>query len=123
MPHNCVDESSKMQFLYVTYRYDEVRITLGEHDRTKLDPNEKELIVKPKNVIMHPGYDRSTGNDDIALIRLDSPLQWDTAKKLRPVCLATSPPPVESTSIVMGWGDTMHGKYSRYHGRNPMQLS
>ena len=123
MPHKSIDEFSKMRFFYVTYRYLRVQITFGDHNQNKEDVHEKTLEVRHRNVIIHPRHNRQTEENDIALITLDTPLNWKTEKHLRPVCLPTSPPTTGRNSVVMGWGDVKFGKYSRYHCSNPMQLS
>lgn len=47
-------------------------ITLGDHDRTVVEPSQ--VAVTTSTYTLHPGWDSATLADDLALIRLPSPV-------------------------------------------------
>ncbi|XP_056613050.1 chymotrypsin-like protease CTRL-1 [Triplophysa dalaica] len=77
---------------------------LGEHDRgSDVDPVQVKRVVQ---VIAHPRYERSTFNNDIALLRLSSAVQLTSY--ITPVCLVSSSVSVLSQTycVTTGWGRT-----------------
>uniref|UniRef100_A0A673CRH2 Peptidase S1 domain-containing protein n=1 Tax=Sphaeramia orbicularis TaxID=375764 RepID=A0A673CRH2_9TELE len=75
------------------------------HQRT--NPNEVSRTVT--TIILHPNYDSNTNNNDIALLRLSSPVTF--TDYIRPVCLAASDSVFNSgtDSWVTGWGTVQEG--------------
>ncbi|XP_019904178.3 suppression of tumorigenicity 14b isoform X2 [Esox lucius] len=60
-----------------------------------------------KQIIQHPGYNKDSYDNDIALMELDSPVEL--SQNIWPVCLPSAThdfPPGKSVWIT-GWGDTM----------------
>ena len=55
-------------------------------------------------IIPHEDYDPTTTNNDIALIRLRTPIQYTVA--VQPVCLPRSAETENTLCIISGWGDT-----------------
>jgi hypothetical protein len=47
-------------------------ITLGDHDRTVVEPSQ--IAVSTTTYTVHPGWNSATLADDLALIRLPSPV-------------------------------------------------
>ena len=60
-------------------------------------------------IIKHPAYDKDTNDNDIALIRLSSPVRF--TDYIRPVCLAATDSVFNSgtDSWVTGWGAIREG--------------
>ncbi|KAK2908433.1 hypothetical protein Q8A67_004270 [Cirrhinus molitorella] len=83
-----------------------LQVTVGEHIRGKDEGTEQTRTVS--KVFVHPGYNHSSTDSDIALLRLQSPIALD--RFAIPICL----PPANGTfgrtigavrmSTVSGWG-------------------
>uniref|UniRef100_A0A673CVN4 Peptidase S1 domain-containing protein n=1 Tax=Sphaeramia orbicularis TaxID=375764 RepID=A0A673CVN4_9TELE len=78
------------------------RISLGRQNLRGRNPNE--ISRRVATIILHPNYDSNTNNNDIALLRLSSPVTF--TDYIRPVCLAASDSVFNSgtDSWVTGWG-------------------
>lgn len=81
---------------------------LGEFD--KANKEEQEISVKTKKIIMHPNYDAQSLDYDIALIKLETPLQ-EFSVYIRPVCMPGGDAKfdAESKCYVTGFGRTQQG--------------
>ncbi|XP_078147060.1 uncharacterized protein LOC139919094 [Centroberyx gerrardi] len=83
------------------------RIFLGRQNQEGYNPNE--VFRKVSEIILHPSYDRDTNDNDIALLRLSSPVKF--TDYIRPVCLAASDSVFNNgtDSWVTGWGRIQEG--------------
>ncbi|XP_064102990.1 trypsin-like [Macrobrachium nipponense] len=87
-----------------------VRVTIGEHDWKKNSetPYTKSLMVD--EIIVRPDYEPTTVDNDVALLKLSSPIEFPADNKIAPICL---PPPdnlyenVKATGT--GWGRLSFG--------------
>ncbi|XP_052431871.1 chymotrypsin-like protease CTRL-1 [Carassius gibelio] len=80
------------------------RVILGEHNRDSNDePIQIELVSK---VITHPLFNRATFNNDIALLKLSSPVTL--TPRISPVCLPESNARIVpgTRCFTTGWGQT-----------------
>ncbi|KAM9716095.1 transmembrane protease serine 2 isoform 2-T2 [Menidia menidia] len=71
---------------------------------TQAGPNTNEILRGVSQVIVHPDYNDTLFNNDIALMKLNSPVTFNDF--IRPVCLASSSSQIfSSTSCwATGWG-------------------
>ncbi|XP_037319140.2 transmembrane protease serine 9-like isoform X2 [Pungitius pungitius] len=83
------------------------QVSLGRQNLQGINPNGVSRTVA--SIILHPQYNRSTSNNDIALLRLSSPVQF--TDYIRPVCLAASDSVFNTGtgSWVTGWGAVQEG--------------
>ncbi len=82
-------------------------VYLGRQTQEGTNANEQSSGVSA--IIKHPNYDKSSQNNDIALLRLSSPVTF--TEYIRPVCLASESSTFfnRTLSWVTGWGDTEAG--------------
>lgn len=76
----------------------------------KLIRDENEIIRYPKRIIIHPQYDTSLRDNDIALIKMNAPIDASN-NTIRPICLPNKNlnlTDVASKRLfkIIGWGDT-----------------
>lgn len=83
------------------------QISLGRQTLEGKNPNEVSRTVA--EIIVNPNYESSTNNNDIALLRLSSPVKF--TDYIRPVCLAASGSVFNNgtDSWVTGWGSIEEG--------------
>merc|ERR1711872_558178 len=84
-----------------------LQIKVGEHDHRVNDGNEQ--VIDIEKIISHPNYNRRTLKNDIALIKLKSPLRLNS--RVKTVCLPVrnSRPSVGSRQCYLsGWGSIQH---------------
>ncbi len=77
-----------------------VKVVVGDHVTTAHDPSEREYF--PKQFLLHEDFNRTTMDNDIALIKLTQAIEYNEV--IAPVCLPTSPPPVGEICTTTGWG-------------------
>ncbi|CAG0905211.1 unnamed protein product, partial [Darwinula stevensoni] len=81
-------------------------VTLGDLDRST--PDESESIQIPARAIIHPQYDTPTWlSNDVALLKLETPLNFSAFPHIRPICLSSGVNPGEGTNGDSG-GPLMH---------------
>lgn len=91
-----------------TEELSEVEIILGLHTLKPLDPQ----IVrrKLKRVVRHKGYHSDSFYNDIAILKMDSPVEFSDT--ISPVCLpsfGTTDLYVNKAAVVVGWGALQEG--------------
>ncbi|XP_056606589.1 tryptase-like [Triplophysa dalaica] len=84
-----------------------MRVYLGRKTQQGVNIHEVSRTVKSR--IIHSAYDSSTVNNDIALLRLSSPVTF--TDYIRPVCLASqnSVFASDTSSWITGWGQILNG--------------
>ncbi|XP_063078038.1 polyserase-2-like isoform X2 [Engraulis encrasicolus] len=89
-------------------------ISLGRQSLHGSNPHEVTRTVA--EVILHPGYDPSSNDNDMALLRLSNPVTFNNY--IRPVCLAASGSIFHqgSDNWVTGWGAISEGESLPYPG-------
>lgn len=83
------------------------KISLGRQNLEGDNPNEVSRDVA--QIVLHPNYDSDSSDNDIALLKLSSPVSF--TDYIRPVCLAASDSVFNSDtdSWVTGWGRINEG--------------
>ncbi|KAL7639031.1 UNVERIFIED_CONTAM: hypothetical protein RMT77_010565 [Armadillidium vulgare] len=100
---HCVDGESS----------NEIVVSLGDHNKIQNSETEKTVHRNIVKIIMHENYNKQTVDNDIALLQLDQPIEFN--KAISPVCL---PFGLKDTSIsgkigvVTGWGAIILGGQS-----------
>ncbi|CAB1343707.1 unnamed protein product [Coregonus sp. 'balchen'] len=84
-------------------------IILGRQNQEGSNPNEVSRTVA--QIVLHPVYNNDNNDNDIALLRLTSPVSF--TNYIRPVCLAASDSFYHNgtDSWVTGWGNINEGKF------------
>lgn len=88
---------------FINFNKDQLQAVIGDYDISTEDETARELIGLD-SVFMHPDYNATTGENDIALVKLKTPVDLN---KHTPVCL-----PAQGTDFtgeqatVLGWGVT-----------------
>ncbi|XP_061452906.1 trypsin-like [Rhineura floridana] len=77
-------------------------VRLGEHDLKRLDWSEQLKLAS--KVIVHPGYDPRTKNNDLMLVKLLTPVCLNN--KVNIIDLPTNCPVPGTECVVSGWGTT-----------------
>lgn len=75
-------------------------VTAGEHDLTMIDPGEQSIRVR--QIVIHPGFDSTTSNNDFALLQLATPIQYNAF--IGPIELASRSPAPGTICVASGWG-------------------
>eukprot|EP00112_Aurelia_sp_Birch-Aquarium-sp1_P008555 Seg1946.5 transcript_id=Seg1946.5/GoldUCD/mRNA.D3Y31 product="Mannan-binding lectin serine protease 1" protein_id=Seg1946.5/GoldUCD/D3Y31 len=85
------------------------KVMLGDHNIHSQEGHEQ--VFNISSIIIHPGYNMITHDNDIALVKLEkNPLLNDFVNTL---CLPTQGPQVGTRCQIAGWGATMeHGRAS-----------
>lgn len=93
--------------VFVASRYydktpSDIVIKVGQPRRDTYSPYLQ--IHHPEQLYLHPGYNRNTVANDIALIHLKDPIRFND--HVRPVCLpkSTEKIPVGTRCTAIGWG-------------------
>ncbi|XP_070703470.1 serine protease 27-like [Pempheris klunzingeri] len=82
-------------------------VYLGRENQQAFNPHEVSRMVS--KVIIHPYYDDIPSNNDVALLKLSSPVRF--TNYIRPVCMAHEDAEFESGTMswVTGWGNIQTG--------------
>lgn len=101
--------SETLQILHPFFSANPAGLTvyLGRQAQQSSNPNEVSRSVI--QIVLHPNYDTQTFDNDIALLKLSSPVQFTDF--IRPVCLAASGSVFNNgtDSWVTGWGTIGEG--------------
>merc|ERR1711953_1434 len=86
----------------------EIQVLLAEHDYWDSDDPVRMDISE---IIMHAGYNSGTVDQDFALLKMASKIDWASNPNIRPACLpdAAAGDYDQWMSTVTGWGTTSSG--------------
>ncbi|KAM6160967.1 mannan-binding lectin serine protease 1-like [Erethizon dorsatum] len=106
--HQPVDsEDSRLHTSHLLHPSD-FKIILGKHWRRRSDADEQHLHVK--QIILHPLYNPSTFENDVALLEL---LESPTLNNfVMPICLPEEPSQEGAVVLVSGWGKQFLQRFS-----------
>ncbi|CAG0906183.1 unnamed protein product, partial [Darwinula stevensoni] len=80
-------------------------VTLGDLDISI--SFESQLMQTSATAIVHPRYDPGTRENDVALLRLETPVDFSAHPHIRPLCLSSGVDPAVGTRLIIsGWGHT-----------------
>ncbi|XP_064100709.1 trypsin-1-like, partial [Macrobrachium nipponense] len=66
--------------------------------------------IPVSQIIVHPAYNSNTMDNDMALIKLATPITFPADNRIAPVCLPSASNLYENVNaIVTGWGTTSSG--------------
>ncbi|CAF2143489.1 unnamed protein product [Rotaria magnacalcarata] len=86
----------------------EITITAGLHSLEQNENTETTRQVRQaQQVIVHPGYNSDTSKNDLALVRLAEPVEFN--ENVQPACLPGPDPKPDSEVVLIGWGVTSTG--------------
>jgi len=91
----------------------EVQVVAGEYDRSQIDGTEQQRAVSL--VVVHPNYNPITSDNDIALLRLSTPVSLGPSVGLVPLISSPTHDALvapDVSSLVSGWGATSEGGQS-----------
>ncbi|XP_006156799.1 mannan-binding lectin serine protease 1 isoform X1 [Tupaia chinensis] len=98
--HQLLDSDDSTLHSSDMLRPSDFKIILGKHSRVRSDKNEQHLRVK--RITLHPQYNPSTFENDVALVELlESPV---LNNYVMPICLPEEPQQEGAMVIVSGWG-------------------
>ncbi|XP_078511796.1 trypsin-like [Lissotriton helveticus] len=80
-----------------------IQVRLGEHNIELIEGGE--LFINSAKVIKHPKYNSRTIDNDIMLIKLDSPATFSA--RVQAIPLPTSCAPAGTDCLISGWGNTL----------------
>ncbi|KAF5295126.1 hypothetical protein FQA39_LY13277 [Lamprigera yunnana] len=86
--------------------YHAITVAFGDHDRKDKDRFKKIQVRRIKKISAHKLFDKSSYNNDIAILELDSPLYFDS--QVQPACIPNNALTDYSGkwAVVAGWGRT-----------------
>jgi len=79
---------------------------MGKHHKSTTAKDEGEILAKVKSILIHPEYDTATLDNDIAIMKLATPVSY--SDHVLPACLPrpSKVVPVGRSLLVSGWGET-----------------
>lgn len=81
-----------------------IQIRVGEHDMFSSEGSEENY--QAERVVMHSQYNPRTLDNDIALIKVKKPIQFN--KYVQPVCLPSKEFSAGTNCYITGWGKIQH---------------
>jgi secreted trypsin-like serine protease len=86
----------------------------GEFDLSGELESRRAILKNVRRVIIHRAYEPATFENDIALLELESPVQYD--KHIVPICLPDDSADFTGRmATVSGWGRLKYGMILRKH--------
>lgn len=82
-----------------------VQVSIGDLIRDAEEVGEINMISR--EFFTHPDYNPITMENDVALLKLPKPLIF--SERIKPICLASTPPIINKRCFIAGWGTTSAG--------------
>ncbi|CAG0904650.1 unnamed protein product [Darwinula stevensoni] len=84
------------------------KVTLGDLDLSRRDES-RSMTLRATRILAHPDYDRIKVDNDIALVELEKPVDFDGNGHIRPICLESDATPVPGdAAVAAGWGSVYY---------------
>ena len=83
-----------------------VSVELGQHN---IFTEAIEVLIPLSQVLMHPDFNPRTMRNDLALLKLDDPVDFNNVPHVRPICLPSNRDATFAglRATVAGWGGTL----------------
>ncbi|ROT72252.1 CUB-serine protease [Penaeus vannamei] len=96
----------------VETEHDHLGLCAGGRPRPVSSNEANSQWMEIAEIVNHPSYDSNTLDNDIALIRLKTEIQFPSDNKIAPVCLPTAGEMYDSVdATITGWGAQQEGGY------------
>jgi len=95
---HCLDYANDLQ---------NFKVRIGAHNRLISG-----TLLSISRLILHPLYDEYRSSNDIGIIHLEKPIEFNTF--VQPICLLDNiaEPPLDETVYVAGWGNTVYDQWN-----------
>lgn len=80
-----------------------ITITAGLHNKHQNEADTRQLRTVER-IFMHPSYNSQTVENDLTILRLSQPVQFN--KYVQPACLPGPEPQPDTDVVLIGWGKT-----------------
>ncbi|XP_076047466.1 trypsin-1-like [Oratosquilla oratoria] len=88
----------------------DINVVVGDHHTGKTDETDVTKRISVESITIHKDYDSSTLDNDIAIIKLAEPIEFQSDNKIAPVCLPDAKTNYSNVeAIVSGWGALSSG--------------
>ncbi|CAG0882491.1 unnamed protein product [Darwinula stevensoni] len=97
-------------------------VSLGSKDLLQWPAGE--AIQVPATAIMHPQYDPNTLENDLALLKLETPVNFQAYPNIRPICLSSTVNPDPGSAVkISGWGRTQENYVNNFIQSNTLDAN
>lgn len=80
----------------------DIELVAGMHRRSSFDEMNTRQSRIVRSIHLHPNFDKKELTDDIALLRVDLPFEFNTY--VQPACLSNIDPQPNDLVTILGWG-------------------
>ena len=81
---------------------EDFKAVVGQHNRDRAEVTRRTHSIE--KIIVHEDYDITTTNNDIALVKLSTPVRYN--RNVSPICLPQKDMSEDALCVATGWGNT-----------------